>query len=269
MRSANESASAARAQVVHACGVPQPPPPEQIVIAIAGAVGTELEQVSLELQRALRPYEIETAEISLSAALRDIPGNEGLPEGPYDERVWEYMNAGNALREAWGRGDALALLAIRELAARRVGGPDRSAFVLRSIKHPDEVATLRAVYGSRFFLVSAYRPRETRLAAVRRLIEDSGPLVDPGDWAYGPEPLLERDEYEAGEHGQQLREAFHLADFFIDAYDRERMRPQLERFVALIFGARSGRPAARSTRLPAPRPRLCGQPSSAAKSAPA
>lgn len=153
------------------------------MIAIAGAVGTELEQVSLELQRALWPYEIETAEISLSAALRDIPGNEGLPEGPYDERVWEYMNAGNALREAWGSGDALALLAIRELAARRVGGPDRSAFVLRSIKHR-------------------------------------------------PEPLLECDEYAAGEHGQQLREAFRLADFFIDAYDRERMRPQLERFVA-------------------------------------
>jgi cytidine deaminase len=213
------------------------PPGEELFIALAGAVGTELEAVSRELQLALRPYDVHADEVSLSAGLRDLPGQAELPEAPYDERVDAYMTAGNTLRERWQRGDSLALLAIPAMRARREAATHpRVAHILRSVKHPDEVETLRTLYSDRFFLVSAYRPRDQRLDAVRRLIEDSTASPDPADWSYLPEHLLERDEREAGDYGQQLRDAFHLADFFIDASDRDRMRPQLQRFVALIFG---------------------------------
>lgn len=209
-------------------------PAEELVIAIAGAVGTHLDQVSVELQLALRLYEVDAQEISLSAALRGLPRQAELPEEHYDERVDAYMDAGNELRESWQRGDALALLALEQVAARR--RPGRIAHILRSVKHPAEVATLRAVYGSRFFLVSAYRPRESRLAAVRELIADSWGSPEPSDWTFLPEQILERDEHESGDYGQQLRDTFPLADYFVDAGDRDRLRPQLERFIALIFG---------------------------------
>jgi len=170
----------------HAYAVPPPSSPAQeLVIAIAGAVGTRLDQVSVELQLALRPYEVEADEVSLSAALRDLGGQDELPETPYDERVDAYMDAGNDLRENWQRGDALTLLAVEQIATRR--RPGRIAHILRSVKHPAEVGTLRAIYGSRFFLVSAYRPRERRLAAVRELITDSSGSPDPTDWTYLPE----------------------------------------------------------------------------------
>jgi cytidine deaminase len=214
--------------------MPREAPDEEIVIAIAGAVGTRLDLVSVELQLALRAYAVDAHEIAVSTALRDLPGQAELPESPYDERVDAYMTAGNTLRERWQRGDALALLATEQIAASRRQG--RIAHILRSVKHPAEVATLRAVYRSRFFLVSAYRPREVRIAAVRELIADSSGSPNPTDWTFLPEQILERDEHESGDYGQKLRDTFPLADFFVDASDRDRMRPQLERFVALIFG---------------------------------
>lgn len=208
----------------------------ELVVAIAGAVGTELGHVASELMLILGQFDFDCNEVALSAGLRQVSIDDELVETPYDERLWSYMKAGNSLRERWQRGDALALLAIREItASRRQATSARTAHILRSVKHPAEVATLRSVYGSRFFLVSAYRPRELRLAAVRQSIEDSRKSVDPDSWAYLPEHLLERDEHEVGDYGHQLRETFPLADFFIDAADRERMRPQLERFAALIF----------------------------------
>lgn len=221
--------------------MPPAAPHEEIVIAIAGAVGTRLDQVSLELQHALKRYEVETQEIRLSDALRSIPGQVELPEERYDERVEAYMDAGNRLREYWERGDALALLAIAQIAAQRRSG--RIAHVLRSIKHPAEAMTLRAVYGSRFFLVSAYRPRIQRLAEVHQLVADSWRDPDPAAWTSLPEQILERDEHESGEYGQKLRDAFPLADYFVDATEHIRMRPQIARFIALIFGDPFGTPS--------------------------
>lgn len=221
----------------HAYGVARrKPPPDEIIIALAGAVGTELAQASLELKLALEPYGIETRELSLSEMLKSLPQNHDLPGSPYDERVWSFMDAGNKLREDWERGDALGLLAVREIQATR-SPKARVAYVLRSVKHPAEVETLRSIYGSRFFLVSAYRPRTVRLAAVRGLLADSTRSSDPEDWTYLPEHILDRDEFEGPEYGQQLREVFPLADYFIDATNRERMRPELNRFTELIFGA--------------------------------
>jgi cytidine deaminase len=212
-------------------------PNQEIVVALAGAVGTELEHVADELAVVLGQFGFDAGEISLSAGLRQVSEGDELVDEPYDERLWSYMDGGNALRERWQRGDALALLAIREVAARRARlSSPRAAYILRSVKHPAEVATLRSVYGSRFFLVSAYRPRELRLSTVRGLIERSRKSADDRDWSFLPEHLLERDEHEMGDYGQQVRETFPLADFFIAAADRERIRPQLERFAALVFG---------------------------------
>jgi cytidine deaminase len=204
---------------------------------LAGAVGARLHDVSSELQLALRDYGFDSFEVSLSSALKEMPGAEQLVESPYDDRVWAYMDAGNALRKRWQRGDALALLTVPAIIGNRQStSAPRIAHILRSVKHPAEVATLRAIYGSRFFLVSVYSPRERRLEALREQIEDSTGSANPADWAYLPSQLLDRDEHETDDYGQQLRDTFPLAEFFVDARDRDRLRPQLTRFIELIFG---------------------------------
>lgn len=69
--------------------------------------------------------------------------------------------AGDVLRERLGRGDALALLAIQDVRWRRNDEDEplpRTAYICKSLKHPQEVDTLREIYGPNFFLISAYAP---------------------------------------------------------------------------------------------------------------
>lgn len=65
------------------------------------------------------------------------------------------MDAGNQLRKDHERGDVFALSAvgaIQQARRRRNAGDDgpspKTAYVVRSLKHPDEVRTLREVYGA-------------------------------------------------------------------------------------------------------------------------
>ncbi len=118
------------------------------------------------------------------------------------------MEAGNRLRLCWERGDALALLALTEIAAIRaertderyeddsVKSLDRFAFILRSLKHPHEVALLRSIYGSRFVLVAAYAPEEIRKAALSASLTKDYRSDQPEDWFKTPEELIARDESE-------------------------------------------------------------------------
>src|SRR5690606_22704972 len=102
--------------------------------------------------------------IRLSRLIADLPRFADLAStfgGPEDKRIDRHMEAGNALRKALDSGDAVARLAMNEIRALRerlTGKPDqpagRTAFILISLKHPDEARLLRDVYGNAFHLIS-------------------------------------------------------------------------------------------------------------------
>jgi hypothetical protein len=110
-----------------------------------------------------------------------VPSNDGLPE---DERLDRYMTAGNRLRESTQRGDALvgaaveAIWSFRETKGRASdGGPpeglDNHAYILNSLKHPDEVRRLQTIYGPGFVLVGVYLPEEVLAESLSKRIADS------------------------------------------------------------------------------------------------
>lgn len=153
------------------------------------------------------------------------------------------MDAGNFLRERLERGDAIALLAILRLTTLRQA-PERptprTAYILRSLKHPAEVATLRHVYGPNFFLISAYSPLSTRADYIERQIRlererqaaPAAPQSAPG----AARDLIERDLREVNKDlGQRLGDTFPKADFFVDARHRDALQDELRRFVELMF----------------------------------
>jgi hypothetical protein len=120
------------------------PPPSELVIGLVGAVGADLELVVTDIALALGDYGYGHEEIRLSKLLSGLDWEEELPAEPLDEHIWTHMDAGNKLRFAWKRGDALALLALSEIAAIRGekatksfedGTPEcleRFAYILRS-----------------------------------------------------------------------------------------------------------------------------------------
>lgn len=208
----------------------------EIVFGIVAPVGTDVDFVAKTMRERLEHFNYTLEEIRVSSLIREFTGlRTTLVEQPFYERVTSYMDGGNELRARHNRGDVLALSAIgsiRQLRAKRnpdnEGPAPRTAYFLRSLKHPDEVQTLREVYGRGFFLVGVSSPRETRLKVLtehRDIHQEKA------------ENLLKRDESEQAGHGQQTREAFHLADAFVAlGNDDSENREQLWRLLDILFG---------------------------------
>jgi cytidine deaminase len=217
----------------------------ELFIGIVSALGLSNREVMAALARALETVDYSVEEISaidLVYALR----KERPPAGPRHERYHARMTAGNEFRRQLGANDAIARAAIVDIKDRRrqrMGDAEkafpRCAYVIRSLKTPEEVATLRRIYGSSFILLAAYMSRSNRVDALTKLLaEDLKEHADGGmAAAREAEGLVARDERErADAHGQNLAATFHLADVFIEAGDAELMQGQIERFIRLLFG---------------------------------
>jgi len=219
----------------------------ELVFGLVAAVGTDLKFVEDALCDRLKDFNYyDPVRIHLSDFLKNfkIPKN-GQPvklvDKPEDMRITSRMDAGNILRERTGHGDALALLATQKIQQSRQGSPGRRAYVINSVKHPDEVNCLRRIYGPGFFLIAVYSPepqRETRLATE---IARSKDTAEVDQFRSAARELMKRDEFEPGKFGQQVRETFHLADVFIslDADSnraKDLAKSSMKRFMELLFG---------------------------------
>ncbi len=225
----------------------------EIVIGLVGALGTDLDQVSNTVETALQEIGYLTVSIRLSQLLKDYPDPapfqkpaDNLPE---EERLDALMTAGDTFRRAMQRGDAVALLSIlkiREERSSKISTADGSvydsplhnhAFLLRSLKHPDEVELLRRVYGPSFFLISAYAPKQRRLDNLAQRIARSRDRHRTEGVEGEALRLLERDEEEAGDvFGQQVRETFWRGDAYVDTSNGQRLEISVKRILRIFFG---------------------------------
>jgi deoxycytidylate deaminase len=211
----------------------------ELFIGLVGALGAPLKTVASILERLLPYYGYRVVVINVSDLIEgDRPEHE-------DERIQFLMDEGTLLREKWERGDALALRAIAGINADRglqAGEPPVQpvtgvAYVVRSLKHPAEVETLRSVYGPRFFLLAGYSTVGSRLKALRQAFSDSYASRSHYRWKHEPEKLLERDQEEGKAFGQKVRATFHLADAFLDvSRPEDHIRDDLQRVMDIVFG---------------------------------
>lgn len=221
----------------------------ELVIALVAAVGTDIGMVSDQVAIQLDEYGYACHQLRLSSYLAEQASTDFRGK-PFDEELWEAMSAGDELRQSWERSDALVLHAISDIVTTRYEvneikpkkGDDpppnlqRHAFVIRSLKTPDELETLRAVYGPRLIVIGAYSPRDRRLEHLTEQIEDSRKKSDREVWTYHPEELIDRDEREERERGQDVSGTFHRADFFIRGWDRSVIRADIKRTLEILFG---------------------------------
>jgi len=224
-------------------------PRPEIVIGLVGAVGTDLYMVADLLAAIVRSfgYRVENV-ISLSGLLSDVARPIALPQNPRESYIDARMTAGNDLRRELKHGDALTQLAIAEIMRRRRAAqnaagtlhdqpPEAVAYVLRSLKHQEEIALLREIYRERFLCISAHAPRDERIKRLAGDIADSHGSTDRHDWDAEATRLAQRDEAEDDDaFGQDVRGTFPKADFFIDASHRTVANDQLERCLRAWFG---------------------------------
>jgi deoxycytidylate deaminase len=220
----------------------------EVVVGLVGAVGTDLYLVADLVRTVVGGYGYRVLDtISLSGLLNDVSHSKLLPMSPREAYIKERMTAGNNLRKKLCQGDALARFAVGEIVRRRrelqrADGlsrdqpPEAVAYILRSLKHESEIATLREIYRERFVCIGAHAPREKRIRHLAGEIADSHGSTDRHDWEAEATRLAQRDEAEEDDFGQNVRGTFPKADFFIDASHRTVAREQVERCLNAWFG---------------------------------
>ena len=136
-------------------------PKPELVIGLAGPVGTDLDLVATTIREALSPYRYHTADIKVSTIIEgwckgDVKAKLAVAHA--DERIKLLMNAGDAIRAAQNNGQALVPLMIAKVRAERndvlaeeikdegIEAYNR-CYIINSLKHPDEIKALRSIYG--------------------------------------------------------------------------------------------------------------------------
>jgi deoxycytidylate deaminase len=210
----------------------EPSHPE-LVVGIVAAVGTPIDLAVRLIAQSIEnfSYAIETLHLSHYTDQFKLTNRRPPSTASSTERIDAMMSRGTEAREITGRDDVLALAAIADIHVRR-GGQDAarsgSAYVLRQLKHPDEIYLLRETYGEGFLALGFYSPRVDR----ERHLREGGAKESE------IKRLIERDAHEGLDSGQRFRDTFHLADAFVRiGSDSAACEQELRRIFSLIFGA--------------------------------
>ncbi|OXM23261.1 hypothetical protein CBI33_07510 [Rhodococcus erythropolis] len=214
-----------------------------LFMGLVAPIGSSSAEVIEELRTHLMPYGYGMERIHLAGLLDDLPSREGeaLPSREHPDYYTAHMNAGDTLRKSVGDDSALAAVAIARVAGRRDAAASAASqpvvYVFDSLKHPREAQLLRNVYGSGFWLVSIVEDiseREHNFAKTRAgQLGNFGVRIDAEVHA-----LMHRDEADlTAEHGQQVRDVFADADFFLPVKRGEIWASHIQRFLEGVFDA--------------------------------
>jgi len=204
----------------------------ELVIGLVGAVGTELQKVFEILSERLKKFDYKTQQIRISSEI--IPSLVDIEvsreESCEFDRIDKLMTAGNKAREISGDNSVLALGAAAKISeGRSEENPlrKRTAYIINSLKRPEEVTRLRDIYSEGFFLIGVYSSESRRIDYLK---DDKD--IDPDK----AKQLIERDEEEDIEFGQRTRDTFHLSDFFIFLTDNnDEIKSSLWRVLDICF----------------------------------
>lgn len=237
----------------------------ELVFGIAGPLGVDIDAISIALSEALHAVDYKAVPIRLTDELVGVPSSVRKPvrSDYYSVLNYKMDHTSQLCREnkdpAWAIRYAIDAIrrnraALQEHASSLEDnhiadtlGADvtledrvlhKVAYIVRQIKRPEEVNLLRNVYGKQFILISAYGPEDERIKIVYDKIKQTLPITTKSSRILSSaESLVIKDASEdADEHGQHLRDAFHLADVFVDGMSAAPMRNKIDRFVNALFG---------------------------------
>jgi len=213
-------------------------PDAELVFGIVCAVGTDYRPVVDYLRNLLHRANYAVHEHRLSDSFPEIAEKLGLAlqfsSSTEYERIDARMRAGNAIREKTEDPGFLALeIASRIFSTRPMSDSDEpealphTAHVLLSLKRPEEVETLRKIYGPGFFLIGIFASELER----RDYLE-----TEKGVYDSDLSDLIGRDQKEEGVVlGQRTRDAFEHADVFVALKDNQ-YKKGVKRFLELVLG---------------------------------
>lgn len=228
----------------------------ELFFGIVSPTGTEIDLVCRLLEKHLTAVGYATVPISISELIDSVTGSEAN-KLPQDERIRRLMKEGTALRKRTGANDICARLAVSGVRDWRLeknsnGNIDsldkkkkedlakkplpRTAYVFRSLKTPEEVETLRDVYGRAFNLISVYTSERKRRESLAERIARSHKDTDTERYLSIAQELITNDREENDPSGQNVQDTFPMADVFFAHTNVVSLEAAVRRFVRLLFG---------------------------------
>jgi deoxycytidylate deaminase len=209
---------------------------QELVIALCGPIGSPLHFSAERFAAVLGDrFGYTTKIIRLSEIISDRTGVK-LDGLNYLERTHKLIESGNNLRLQYGS-QVLAELAINDIRIQRetekiLGGnaqhlPRRVCHIIDSIKNVQELEMFKAVYQDLFFFVGVYSSLEFRTKKMRDKIDEEREISE----------LIDRDSGEETNEGQQVKDVFSKADFFlrVEKENSQEVESRVLRFLDVMF----------------------------------
>lgn len=207
----------------------------ELVIGLVAPVGVDLSGVIEAIRRRFDEERFALEEVRLSGLLCN--SSYWLKPVGRDEqsRIANAQDIALKMRSEKDDYAVLAKAAIREIQIVRGRAADTSrgrVFLLNQLKHPKEVSLLQEVYGDAFILIAVHSPKATRINTLAEKIANSLSQGVSAEHKASAHKLVERDEDEGSDAGQNTRLTFPRADFFVSVE-----KPHaVNRFIDLLFG---------------------------------
>lgn len=224
----------------------------ELVFGVASAVGTPDEEVLASLEAQLHLHGYTSVLVKVSDILKDSIGDAWPATVRPDERIKLLMDKGNEVCRETGSAAALAQLVLDEVSSRRPtptadanGAPGseeaeaserRRAYIVDSLKRPDEVLLLREVYGDRFILIGMTSPLNARREHLTAAVTPH--LGDAAEVEMVVDKLIKRDESEEAEtheYGQDVAGVLPLSDVVISVSGNGDDGHPVRRLFRLLF----------------------------------
>ena len=210
--------------------------PDEVVIAFVYVVGTACNPVLDYFENTLK----QSGYVVVRIKPGDLLEREGeaigieldLKDDSYFDHVFSRMEAGKRLCEYVKRPDFIGLACVKEINRLRIDARGRSesqvrtAYLVTSVKRPEEVDLMRDVYGSGFFLVGIHAPEQELLMSL------TGKSGIAGETQ--ARQLIESDLTDTNTFGHNARDTYALSDLFL-SQSIDECRQEVERFVDLAF----------------------------------
>lgn len=152
-------------ELAQAPGQPQSGPIEhsEVVIAFVAAVGVDLNKAEEAAKAKLVDIGYRVIYIRVTTDVLPYLDPSASKKFPNDfDRIWKMMDIGTNARKKFGN-DIVALGIAAEISRRRPKDKaQRTAYLVHSLKHPDEVRTLRELYPRGFYLIGVHSPPQSR-----------------------------------------------------------------------------------------------------------
>jgi len=220
---------------------------EELFIGICAPIGSMKDDVIDLIKKNLIEiynYDVEVLKLSDYIDTNKIDEFEQIDKKTEAFSKFIYkIDQGNKIREYYNNKSILVELAIQEIHISRLidgrkAGSDeipkiedlitrRKCYIFNSIKNKEELLLLRRIYTDNFYQFSVFSPLEERKNILRK--KDLS-LTEIDD-------IVNIDEYDNNEFGQNVRGTFTDGDFFLRVSEKNisKLNDKIQRYLHLIF----------------------------------